>query len=281
MSDEQESTEPAPQATPPSGLARAYTFELLFESAPELDQAALTAALEARFETVVPMGEDALKSVGFAFPGLGDIPAQVHILNSTVAFDPQRVQGLVDQTWGWDEAAATVARGTRSLLVTDLLGTRLARKVRLDVLRRSLAAFIETLQPTAMLCPLIQQVIDPAEFLAGVSEPINRLFGFLNVRLFRVEDRRENEVVMDTLGLAAIGLTDVQCHFAGLDATEMANLLHRVGAYIFDQEPAIKDGHTVEGLDDGRWIARHEDALVGPERTVLDLDAGAPASARE
>jgi hypothetical protein len=41
--------------------------------------------------------------------------------------------------------------------------------------------------------------------------------------------------------------------------------------YLFDNGDVIEDGHTV-GVE--RWVARHEVALIAPERDVLDLDTG-------
>ena len=50
--------------------------------------------------------------------------------------------------------------------------------------------------------------------------------GFLNVRVFKVGDN-PGEMLMDTLGLAAIGLPDLQCHFRDLDLNEVADLLSK------------------------------------------------------
>jgi hypothetical protein len=88
------------------------------------------------------------------------------------------------------------------------------------------------------------------------------------------------EVVMDTLGLAALGLPDLQCHFRNLDRMAVARLLYNTGWYIFSNGDVIADGHTIEGVAPGaRWRCRHEDALVPPAREVLDLDPGPPHGA--
>ena len=85
---------------------------------------------------------------------------------------------------------------------------------------------------------------------------------------------------MDTLGLAALGLPDLQCHFHGLDCNDVARLLHNLGLYVFENGDIIEDGHTIDGPKPGdKWRCQHEMALVKPERMVLDINPGAPYAA--
>jgi hypothetical protein len=102
----------------------------------------------------------------------------------------------------------------------------------------------------------------------------------LNARLFRVDDR-PGEIVMDTLGLAALGVPDLQCHFKGLEAGRVAGFLRGVGTYVFENGDVIGDGNTVQGLEPSqRWACRHEMALIAPARVVIDIDPGPPYSTR-
>jgi hypothetical protein len=42
----------------------------------------------------------------------------------------------------------------------------------------------------------------------------------------------------------------------------------------------IEDGHTVDGVQPGqKWLCRHELAVVGPEREVVDMNPGPPYAA--
>jgi hypothetical protein len=103
----------------------------------------------------------------------------------------------------------------------------------------------------------------------------NMLSGALNVRMFNIQGGAPTEVVMDTLGLYAFGLPDIQCHFVQLEPANMAGLLFGLGHYIFEHGDIINDGETVQGLSDSdRWLCQHEVALVGPERDVLDINPG-------
>jgi hypothetical protein len=87
-------------------------------------------------------------------------------------------------------------------------------------------------------------------------------------------------MVMDSLGLAALGLPDLQCHFRGLDCNAIAGLLHNLGIYLFENGDVIEDGHTIDGIAaNQRWRCQHEMSLIGPERAVLDIDPGQPFAA--
>jgi hypothetical protein len=105
----------------------------------------------------------------------------------------------------------------------------------------------------------------------------------VNVRLFQVQGRQEGEVLMDTIGLAALGLPDLQCHFVGLDPQQVANTLYGAAYYVYENGDVIEDGETIQGAGEGvvRWRCRHEDALMDPARVVLDIDPGPPFAAGE
>ncbi|HWE30754.1 MAG TPA: DUF4261 domain-containing protein, partial [Polyangia bacterium] len=102
----------------------------------------------------------------------------------------------------------------------------------------------------------------------------------LNVRLFHVEEGRSDERVMDTVGMAALELPDVQCHFFALDVAAMAALLEETARYLYAEGDVIGDGDTVPGIDGDGWPCRREIALVDPPRDVVDLTPPAPHGAR-
>ena len=102
----------------------------------------------------------------------------------------------------------------------------------------------------------------------------------LNVRLFRIENGAAGDTIMDTRGLAALGLPDVQMHFRDLDPGRVAALLYNYARYLNEHGDCINDGETIDGATPGtRWRCRHEMSLVPPERLVLDIDPGPPHAA--
>lgn len=69
-------------------------------------------------------------------------------------------------------------------------------------------------------------------------------------------------------------------HFRDLVPARIASVLYDAANYIFDEGDVMEDGNTIAGINGTeRWRCRHETALVGPERVVLDIDVGDPHAA--
>ena len=109
------------------------------------------------------------------------------------------------------------------------------------------------------------------------------LYGGLNARLFNVEkSSNKKECVVDTLGLYAFGVADVQYHFFDLDVNEVVNHAYRVALYQFEQGMPIQNQETVEGFgEDQRWSCCYEVSLVQPMREVLDIQCKGNAAGRD
>ena len=108
----------------------------------------------------------------------------------------------------------------------------------------------------------------------------------VNARFFKIQD--SNEMLVDTHGMCAVGLPDVQCHFHTLDPNNIVNYLYNIASYIYKSGQKIKDGDTIDGLDGDmidesiQWTCRYEDAMTQPMRPVIDICPGEfAAGARE
>jgi len=101
-------------------------------------------------------------------------------------------------------------------------------------------------------------------------------FSPVNVRLFNIEGiDDESEPLMDTMGLAAFDLPDLQYHFKDLDPDAVARILHVYGDYIFKNGDIIEGDHTIREISpDDKWVCRHEISLVEPNRILLDINPG-------
>jgi hypothetical protein len=151
------------------------------------------------------------------------------------------------------------------------------------VFQRALAAVVSAMNPSAIAWSAAGKLVDPARFLEAMSsdDPADRLFLALNVRMFNVGNR-PGESVMDTMGLASLGLPDLQVHSRGLDPNDLARHLFNSAHYILEKGDVIADGQTIDGIPRGtKWRCQHEASLVGPSRVVLDMDPGAPFTTRE
>jgi Domain of unknown function (DUF4261) len=168
------------------------------------------------------------------------------------------------------DAAGRLRTCTTQIVLTEMFSTSLPRAERHELFVRVVETLTAKLAPTLVVAQATQEILDPVR-LAG--EP-----GMLlaNARLFRVGDS-DHDKVMDTVGLAVLGLPDLQVRFTGLDPGDMAAFLYDVADYLYEHGDVIADGHTIEGIRPATaWRCRHATSSVGPRRPVIDIDPGRP-----
>jgi hypothetical protein len=121
---------------------------------------------------------------------------------------------------------------------------------------------------------MTQQFIKPEAYLASFNEPgSDRLFGFVNVRFFKIHD--SDDMLMDTIGLNSMGLEDLQCSYKKYNPKDISNVLYNTAYYLFDNGNVIMDGDTIQGVKrTDRWTCRRAKSLVAPKRTVIDIAPG-------
>jgi hypothetical protein len=209
----------------------------------------------------------------------GEVPAQTAIL---AADQPPQVEAYlqdIQQSWRCRRAEELLRGCKETRLVTEMMARLLPPRDRISLFHGVLRAMIEVTTPDALVFKHSQQVIEPADYLAACGEePILRP-GSLNVRFFNISNS-DGEKIMDTRGLAEVGLHDLQCHFRNLDPTAVARVLFNTAVYIFEKGPVIESGQTVAGIDpDSKWLCQFENSLLEPKREVLDLDPGKPYAA--
>lgn len=273
---------------PPEGFAQTYGVELLCEQPPTFERSALLQSVRKYCPNAELMGEAEGKgglSCSFVHPDhlvrLEDavIPAQTHVL---IANDPYSVTPEVAddlrQSWGFPDAARALSTCGHSLLVTDLMSSALAPKERLGLFQDVLAGVLDVVPARAIHWRPSAHFLAVDQYREAYRQGgAARFFaGAINVRFAAIEDA-PGEMIMDTLGLAALGFPDLQCHFRDLDPNDVATVLLNSGCYIYEVGDVIQDGNTIEGATAGsRWLCRHEDSMLAPLRTVLDLNPGPP-----
>lgn len=185
----------------------------------------------------------------------------------------------IGHTRDWPQAAAAAAQARAAIKLVD----ELPSEERLDAFVARVAAAASACSCVAVWWLPAQRLVDPRA-LAQAARDGDPLRVAVNVRLFHVEEGRpnhdEDERVVDSVGLAALGLPDVQCHFFALDVAAVAALVEETARYLYAEGDVIGDGDTVPGVDGERWACRREVALVDPPRDVVDLQPPAPHSAR-
>ena len=88
-------------------------------------------------------------------------------------------------------------------------------------------------------------------------------------------------MVIDTLGFFVFGGADVQVHFKGLNPNHVVNYVYNIASYQFENDFPIKSGDTIDSIDENgkmqitpQWNVQYENALIDPERSVLDINCG-------
>jgi hypothetical protein len=260
-------------ATSPSESPRLLA-ELWYAEVPDLTDPALLAALR-RLSPDAQLQDGSItvphSAVTMELED-GVVPLLTAVLAGSPLGQADKTLPDVSQTWDWADAQAVLERCTGSILVTELLASLFPPQQRVTGLMSVLQVLVEHTSPLAIHWPYSQRVTDPAQF-----DP-EALDGVINVRFFTVSD--DGAMVMDTLGLDLFELPDAQCHYRGYDPGDVAALLFTTAVYVFTAGDVIDDGHTISGpRGDERFVCRHEEALIAPDRVVLDVDLGEPYAA--
>ena len=260
------------------GFADSYWIELLFNQLPALKLNALDARLRSEVH-----GEVAVKVTGpndgivsVAFPdhlvsisnGESEpvkLPALINIVWNDSRIKLGDYKAALDQTWEWDGAQNVLGGCKYMMLIGDLTCSRLSYPDRFRLVSSVAVACTELAKPLACYWKEAGCLVEPAH----LAEQLARV---CNVRLFNVGG---GDHFMDTLGLAAIGLPDVELEFSNLDPSWVAGWLHGASRYLFEQGGVIQDGDVIPAPVAGEhWDCEHTFASVEPKRTVIRVSPG-------
>ena len=266
-----------------------YPIELLSHKPFQLDYQALKEALGQRLGRVdVP--DDLAPDKAFLF-FLRDYPveledamvtAQLTLLGTDKPLEPERYREALQQCWDIEDPAETLGRCHYSMVLINMMSSSLPQHVRRQITARALLTLMEQSEVDLIYSAPTERLIAPQELVSEISKPdqiTNPTYGFTNVRFYNIEDT-DGDMVMDTLGLGALGLTDLQIHYRNLAPGEVAAKMYNIAAYILENGDVIENGNTVQGLKpEDHWRCHHEMSLIPPERPVLDINPGAPFAA--
>jgi hypothetical protein len=268
-------------------FAQTYGVELLFPTAQKVDKLSLLTRVKRRCPDAQLLDPDpstpliSLVHTKHPVTLAGEvIPAQTLVAVADGPLDAKVFEPALQQTWEFPEARSVVASCSAAIFVTDLMSSSLEHRERLTLFQDCLRGVLDELPCAAIHWRHSGRIVNPVAWQRDydAGDPAQRFFaGAVNVRLFKVTDNagmETGELVMDTLGLAALGLVDLQCHFRGLDPGGVARVLYNTAWYVFCEGDVIADGHTVEGIGlrrAAKWRCQHESSLLGPKRGVLDL----------
>jgi len=267
----------------PQPDAGSLLVELLYEHEAGLDEAGLLAEVNRTLPDTVLAGENRQPTLlvhedyGNVDPGDGPVVPIMSVLMTAdrddQLNDPDRID--LSQTWEFPDAQTVLDRCRSALTVGEMFGRPYPPAQRLEVFRATVLAVRRLTGPVAAWWPTAGQLLPPPP---PAGPP---LMGLVNVRLFRVEGSA-SDVVMDTLGLQVFGLPDLQCHCREMELPRLATYLRNAANYVFERGDVIHDGDTIEGIEPGeKWRCLQEEALIPPDRLVIDLDPGDDHAAGE
>lgn len=285
-------TDPS-QSSNDAGLLARYGVDLLLAEPLDLSNDRLRSLLARQLERIAP-GELVLPAgvegerkseLTVERRGHGDSADPPRWTLRDVELSADQLADAVAQSWWWPEGADVLDRVGAAVAVDDDRFLSLDYRARLAWLRRVLAAVLECAPCLAIHWRPTQQLVDPHELLHTLLDQgfDSLLPGGYNVRLYRVDRGRPGDdeiLLMDTLGLGAIGLVDLQCTFRGLAPDAVGGVLANTALYLHDHGVAIRPGDTIQGPTAGdRWLVRAGEALAPPSRRLLELDPGHPFAA--
>jgi hypothetical protein len=265
-----------------------YSVELLYNQTPTLLGDALRDELGQLGYTIEQLRPGrAPGSFAFSFPAqllaAAHQPAQPPLIVIAVRDEPlsyDELRPALQQAAEWPQASAVVAPHTAVVRISDFHAEGFDARTRLAFMHDVVGAVLALAPPVAIHWQPSQRLIPPDRYRAERKNGHDPIFPAVHLRHFSVQDPLVEETVTDTLGLAALGLPDLQCHSTGLERESVAAVLQRVAYVLFAQGNVLGEGDTVAGLTpDQPWRCRRRLALIPPVRETIDLDPGAPYAA--
>lgn len=208
------------------------------------------------------------------------VPSQV-LMADFAPFDPDSIDDLArSQLWDQPDGQSLLEGCAYQLMISDFMAAGLDHLERCEVLTTWLETALSLFEDcVAVWVPASGKLLTRQQVLDNPMQGGDRfIYWAVNARFFNIEG--SSDKVVDTLGLYAIGLPDVQYHFHDLDPDEVVGHAYSTASYIFANNAPIKSGETIDGLREGRidpktrWLCQYEMALIQPAREVMDICPG-------
>ena len=190
----------------------------------------------------------------------------------------------ISQTWNCPEAEEILASCKYQVFANDMMAAGLHYLERAEMLTDYVDALLE-IYPTckAVVFETSKKMYTrEALFNCNVPKEDKFIYYAVNVRFFNIQDT--DDMIVDTLGMGALFMPDLQYHFHGMDPNEVVNHAYNVLSYMFARENPIKSGDHIDGIKDGKmsrdvqWNVRYEGSLIQPMREVIDFNMNEFAS---
>jgi hypothetical protein len=265
-----------------SGYHETYTIQFLSRNPIVVNEAVLTASLERRLgrlslEERTGRGEPWRYRLGnYPMTGQANEPPSLLAFLQPETVRPQDTTDqdlgrIVEQSWRTPNARELYAAMKHRLVMAHIApAPPMPDKLRRDAIINGVLALLEAAEFDLVSWTATEQMLTPAFIKQAYSDPEEMAepqVGFINSRRFRIGD----EILMDTVGLSALGLSDFEIHFRGLDPRSVTDLVAWLVGAVFANGDVIEDGDRFGKYN---WPCRREAAFMGPERRVVAIDPG-------
>lgn len=256
-----------------------YAVDLLYDEHPLFTRDEVLVKLRDRCGAASAMDSTKDGGLNFFFPDLrvpfkGEtVPVQVAMAVTAGPLPVTDAQVALKQTWDWAEAKDVLAKHQSYVTLSDLLAQSLAYKSRLGFFQNVLSGVLELLTPIAIRWRASQKIVNPGVLIKALEPGQGRdpIKGAVNVRRTLVKSK--GGVVMDTLGLGALGLPDFECDLGDRMPAPIEAMLRSLARYEYDLGDVIGDGRTFKaGLESFR--CERGSSSVEPARDVFLLKPG-------
>lgn len=253
-----------------------YAVDLLYDELPLFTRDEVLHKLRDRCGAASAMDPGPDGGLNFFFPDLrvpfkeGTAPVQVAMQVVSSAIPPEQMQAELKQTWDWAEAKDLLAKHQSHVVVSDLLAAGLPYKSRLGFFQNVLCGVLELMVPVAIRWRPSQKLVNPAALMKALEPGQGRdpIKGAVNVR--RTLVKSAGGVVMDTIGLGALGLPDFEVALGQRMPALFDAMLRSIARYEYDLGDVITDGRTFKGGGESFVVERGRSS-VDPARDVFVL----------
>jgi hypothetical protein len=253
-----------------------YAVDLLYADVPTLSRDEVLTKLRDRCGAASAMDPSSGGGLNFFFPDLrvpfkeGTAPVQIAMTVTLGPIPADQGQAALKQTWDWADAKEALSRHQAHVVIGDLLGHGLPHKSRLGFFQNVLCGILELHPPLAIHWRPSQKLVGPDAILQAFSpgEKRDPIRGAVNVR--RTLLKSVGGVVMDTLGLGALGLPDFEISLGERMPPLFDAMLRSLARYEYDLGDVIAEGRGVKGGGEAFRCERGTSS-VEPTRDVFVL----------
>lgn len=198
-------------------------------------------------------------------------------------FNPELIDSMAkSQFWEVENGKELLDSCKYMVCVNTMMGTALEYKQQAELLLAQVGAALDCYpECCALFASPSGKLTTPEDFRSVENEKMSVRFVrlYLNARFFKLGDTEE--MIVDTLGLHAFPGSDVQVHFCQMEPDYVVSYVYSIAQYQFDNNFPIKDGETVDSIDENgniqwepQWKTQYEISIVDPKRPVLDVNCG-------